>query len=159
MVASPSAGDDGAVVDPATVWRVELRRGDVRDREGVLRLESDALVFEDRASAARHRMAFDHIRAARRVKASPILIVVHDEDGERAETAFYFSQPPPLEITDQRSAGTTSMGRPLGPFAAVRRTSKRRHQRENVKYLSTKAAGLKPTIQSWADEIAARMNR
>jgi hypothetical protein len=48
------------------------------------------------------------------------------------------------------------MGRPLGPIAAVRRTSKRRHQRENVKYLATKAVGLKPTIQAWADEISVR---
>jgi hypothetical protein len=48
------------------------------------------------------------------------------------------------------------MGRPLGPFAAFRRTSKRRHQRENVKYLATKAGGLKPTIQAWADEISVR---
>jgi hypothetical protein len=38
----------------------------------------------------------------------------------------------------------------------MRRTSKRRHQRENVRYLSTKAAGLKTTIQAWVDEIEGR---
>jgi len=146
-------------MEPVTVWRVQLRRGDVRDREGVLRLESDALVFEDRASASATRVAFTTIRSARRVKGSPLLIVVHDEADGRAETAFYFSQPPPLEIAERGSAGTTAMGRPLGPFAAVRRTSKRRHQRENVKYLTTKAGGLKSTIQSWADEISARVKR
>jgi hypothetical protein len=84
------------------------------------------------------------------------LIVAHDERGERSETAFYFSQPPPLEVPAQGSPRATSVGRPLGPFAAFRRTSKRRHQRENVKYLATKAGGLKPTIQAWADEISAR---
>ena len=81
---------------------------------------------------------------------------MHEVEGLRAETAFYFSQPPPLEMPAPGSVGATPAGRPLGPFAAMRRTSKRRHQRENVKYLTTKAGSLKPTIQAWADEISAR---
>jgi hypothetical protein len=145
------------VVEPVTVWRVQLRRGDVGDREGTLRLEDDALVFEDRASASEITLPLADIRSARRVRGSPILVVAHDEAGERAETAYYFSQPPPLEAPPPGSAGTSSTGRPLGPFAAMRRTSKRRHQRENVKYLATKAGGLKPTIQAWVDEISARV--
>jgi hypothetical protein len=144
------------VVEPVTVWRVQLRRGDVDDREGTLRLEDDALVFEDRASASEIMVPLADIHSARRVKGSPILIVAYDDAGERAETAYYFSQPPPLEAPPPGSLGTSSTGRPLGPFAAMRRTSKRRHQRENVKYLATKAGGLKPTIQAWADEIGAR---
>lgn len=144
-------------MEPVTVWRVQLRRGDVGDREGTLRLEDDALVFEDRASASEIVLPLADIRSARRVKGSPILIVAHDEAGERAETAYYFSQPPPLDAPPPGSAGTSATGRPLGPFAAMRRTSKRRHQRENVKYLATKAGGLKPTIQEWVDEISARV--
>lgn len=143
-------------MEPVTVWRVQLRRGDVGDREGTLRLEDDALVFEDRASASEIALPLADIRSARRVRGSPILIVAHDEAGERAETAYYFSQPPPLEASPPGSVGTSSTGRPLGPFAAMRRTSKRRHQRENVKYLATKAGALKPTIQAWVDEISAR---
>ncbi len=143
-------------MEPVTVWRVQLRRGDVGDREGTLRLEDDALVFEDRASASEIALPLGDIRSARRVRGSPILIVAHDESGERAETAYYFSQPPPLEASPPGSVGTSSTGRPLGPFAAMRRTSKRRHQRENVKYLATKAGALKPTIQAWVDEISAR---
>jgi hypothetical protein len=156
VVARDTADDDGAVVEPATVWRVQLRRGDVRDREGTLLLDADALVFRDSASAEETRLGFGEIRSARRVKASPILIVVHDDGGERSETAYYFSPPPPLEAPPPGSAGTTSSGRPLGPFAAIRRTSKRRHQRENVRYLATKAGGLKTTIQAWVDEIGER---
>lgn len=146
-------------MEPVTVWRVQLRRGDVLDREGTLRLEADALVFEDRESASEVKVPLAEIRSARRVKASPILIVVHDDDGDRVEVAYYFTQPPPLQAPDQGSIGTTSTGRPLGPFAAMRRTSKRRHQRQNVKYLATKSGGLKPTIQAWADEIGARARR
>jgi hypothetical protein len=144
------------MVEPVTVWRVQLRRGDVREREGTLRLEPDALVFQDASSPHEVRVAFTQIHSARRVRASPILILVHDDGGQRAETAFYFSQPPPLEPPAPGTVATPTTGRPLGPFAAMRRTSRRRHQRENVKYLATKAGGLKPTIQAWADEIVAR---
>jgi hypothetical protein len=156
VVVRCTAGDDGAVVEPATVWRVQLRKGDVRDREGTLRIDSDALVFRDGGSSNEIRVGFHAIRSARRVRASPILLVVHEDDGKRIETAYYFSKPPPLEAPPPGSARATSSGRPLGPFAAMRRTSKRRQQRENVRYLSTKAAGLKETIQAWVDEIEVR---
>jgi hypothetical protein len=157
VVAAACAGDDVPVVEPVTVWRVQLRRGDLGEREGTLRLEADGLVFEDRATSHQTRVAFGEIRAARRVRASPVLIVTEQLDGEqRADIAYYFSQPPPLDMPAPGSSGTTAAGRPLGPFAALRRTSKRRHQRENVKYLTTKAGGLKPVIQAWADEIEAR---
>ena len=157
MVTAACAGDDVPVVEPVTVWRVQLRRGDLGEREGTLRLEADGLVFEDRATSQQTRVAFGEIRGARRVKASPVLIVTQQADDEHpTDIAYYFSQPPPLDMPAPGSSGTTAAGRPLGPFAAMRRTSKRRHQRENVKYLTTKAGGLKPVIQAWADEIAAR---
>lgn len=156
MVVAGTAHHHGSVVEPVTVWHVRLRRGDVRDREGTLRLGPDALVFIDRSSAAETRLRFEDIRSARRVRASPVLIVVHEEDGERAETAFYFSRPPPLEIQAREDPDTSATGRPLGPFAVMRRTSKRRHQRENVRYLATRAGGLRSTIQAWVDEISER---
>jgi hypothetical protein len=160
VVAAACAGDDVRVVEPVTVWRVQLRRGDLGEREGTLRLEADGLVFEDRATSQETKVPFERIRGARRVKASPVLIVTEQpESGERTEIAYYFSQPPPLDMPAPGSSGTTAAGRPLGPFAALRRTSKRRHQRENVKYLTTKAGGLKPLIQAWADEIGARAKR
>ena len=156
MVATACAGDDVAVVEPVTVWRVQLRRGDLGEREGTLRLESDGLVFEERATSQQTKVGFADIRGARRVKASPVLVVTEQRDGQRTDVAYYFSQPPPLDMPAPGSSGTSAAGRPLGPFAAMRRTSKRRHQRENVKYLTTKAGGLKPVIQAWADEIGAR---
>jgi hypothetical protein len=147
------------MVDPVTVWRVRLRRGDVREREGTLRLDAAGLVFVEADSASEELVPFEAIRSARRVRASPILLVVHHDADGRAETAFYFSQPPPLEVSAAPGERSPSSGRPLGPFAAMRRTSKRRHQRENVKYLTTKAGAHKATIQAWADEISARSGR
>ena len=66
-------------MEPVTVWRVQLRRGDVGDREGTLRLEDDALVFEDLVSASEITLPLADIRSARRVKGSPILIVAYDD--------------------------------------------------------------------------------
>jgi hypothetical protein len=159
VVVEHPADDDGLMVEPVTVWRVQLRRGDVGDREGTLSLDAEGLVFEDRATGETIRLTFDEIRSARRVRGSPILVVAHGDDESRAETAFYFSQPPPLEISPAASSGTTPTGRPLGPFGAVRRTSKRRHQRENVRYLTTMAGTTKTTIQAWVDEVVARTRR
>ena len=146
-------------MEPVTVWRVLLRRGDVREREGTLRLEAEALVFEENDAADETRMAFSSIRSAKRVRGSPIMIVVHEEAGERAETAFYFSKPPPLETEPLGGRSTSPTGRPIGPFAAMRRTSKRHHQRENLRYLTARSGGWKQTIQAWVDEIGWRAGR
>ena len=145
------------MVEPVTVWRVHLRRGDVHDREGTLRLDDDVLVFEDRASAGETRLEISAIRSAKRVKGSPILLVAHDDGGNQVETAFYFSQPPPLET----SAGTVggSSARPTLGLAAMQRPSKKRHQRENVRYLTARGGSLKQTIEDWVEEIGERRNR
>lgn len=132
--------------EPVTVWRVRLQRGDVRDYEGTLRLDDDALVFEDRASAGQTRLELSVIHSARRVRGSPVLLVAHDDQGERVQTAFYFSQPPPLEMPPLGSTRASPMGRP----------SKRRHQRKNVSYLTTRSGGMKQTIEAWVEEIRAR---
>ena len=146
------------MVEPVTVWRVHLRRGDVHDREGTLRLDDDALVFEDRATVGETRLEISAIRAVKRVKGSPILLVAHDDGGNQVETAFYFSQPPPLE-TSANPAGGSSARPTLGPLAAKQRPSKRRHQRENVRYLTARGGSLKETIQGWVEEINERRNR
>jgi hypothetical protein len=144
--------------EPVTVWKVRLRRGDLADREGTLRLDDDALVFEDKASDDLTRLEFSAIRSAKRVRASPVMLVVHEDQGERVETAFYFSQPPPLDASSP-SAVTGSSDRTLGPLAAARGSSKKRHQRENVRYLTARSGGLKPTIQAWVEAVGARTNR
>ena len=157
VVARGTAGHDGAVVEPVTVWRVQLRRGDVRDREGTLRLDDDALVFVDGPSQSETRVPFAEIRSARRVKGSPIL----DRRARRrrgtgrdrllllAAAAARGSAP-----RQRRHDADWATGPPVRRDAPLR---KRRHQRENVKYLATKAGGGQPTIQAWADETGARV--
>lgn len=143
--------------EPVTVWKVVLRRGDVREREGTLRLDDDALVFEEPATASQQRMTYPTIRSVKRLRGSPVLMIAHDEGGEVVRIAFYFAQPPPLELPAGATAGPSE--RPVGPLAASRRSSKRRHQRDNVRYLTARAGRMKGPIDAWVVEIRSRTGR
>ena len=145
--------------EPTTVWMVLLRRGDLGERKGTLRLEPDAMVFEDATVQHERRIDFPMVRRARSVRGSPILIVTHEDDGDTVETAFYFTQPPPLrppEPGDEPSPASMPGRKPMGPFSAIRRTSRRRHMRENVRYLTVQSGSKKPEIEAWVSEIAER---
>ena len=145
--------------EPTTVWMVRLRRGDAGEEKGTLRLEDDCLVFEDAAVRGLQRLAFAHVRRARRVRGSPILMVTHGQDDTSEEIAFYFTEPPPLKPAQpgQVSPATTRTGgRPVGAFSAMRRSSKRRHVRDNVRYLTTQSGSKKLEIEAWVDAIASR---
>ncbi len=125
--------------EPTTVWMVRLRKGELGERKGLLTLEAEGLVFRDESLELVRILRFDEVRRAKRVKGSPILLVSHaDDDHGAKETAFYFTQPPPLTPGDPFAVTETagSLGRPLNPLAAMRRTSKRRHMRDNVRYLT-----------------------
>ena len=53
--------------EPTTVWMVLLRRGDLGERKGTLRLEADAMVFEDATVQHERRIHYPMVRRARRV--------------------------------------------------------------------------------------------
>ena len=148
--------------EDATVWMVRLDRGQVRDDiEGTLVLGDDAVVFTDSRSSAQTRLPLAEMRRPKRVRGSPILMLVHQTETGIRRTAFYFSQPPPLSPPEP---GTTSLpgaglnSRPAGPFGAFRRTTKRRHMRTNIGYLTTMNANHKPVIDAWVAEIGARID-
>lgn len=147
--------------EDATVWMVRLDRGQVEDdTRGTLALEADAVVFTETRSGIEHRFPLEAMDKPRRVRGSPILLVSHRANGERRRTAFYFSQPPPLRPPDP---GTTSLpgagpsGRPMGAFGAFRRSSKRRHMRSNLGYLTMANTSYKAVIQVWVVEVGARV--
>lgn len=132
--------------ESVAVWKVELRRGlEPIDVAGTLTMADAGLVFEDEDGATT-RIAFADIARARRQRLSPILIVRH-RDPTRGETAFYFAEPPPLRPPDPAELSLRE--------ATRRRPSKRRQQRDNTGYLSTKGTALKPTIEAWAEQIRA----
>ncbi len=140
---------------------VRLDRGHAEDDvRGTLSLEADAVVFTEAISTIEHRFPLEYMQKPKRVRGSPILLVVHRANEALQRTAFYFSQPPPLRPPEP---GTTSLpgrgidGEPLGAFGALRRSSKRRHMRSNLGYLTTANASYRPVIQVWVSEIGARI--
>jgi hypothetical protein len=136
----------GLMPEPVTVWAVDLLREPKKDREGRLSLEAEHLVFEPRTGGTALRIPVGSIRRARRLRGSPVLLVAHDRDGHRLETAFYFVQPPPLDPVIGRSNE-----RPT-PFS-FGRSSKRRARRENVGYLGLSNRGNRERIDRWARAV------
>jgi hypothetical protein len=137
---------------PTTVWMVELGRGSAAEAKGTLFLDLDAVRFEDERTGTVIRVAFSSIRRARRNRGSPILLIDAHGDGDSRKLAFYFSQPPPLAPPEPGAATPPGMGlsaRPGGAFGAIRRTSKRRHMRTNIGYLTTSNTGKKELIERW----------
>jgi hypothetical protein len=146
------------VQEPITVWMVQLVRGEAdKDVKGTLDIDDEALLFTDaRGDGSEFRLSFTSIRQAKRVRSSPVLLIEWETEGVRRRTAFYFTQPPPLHT----AAGRSTMDEPLprGPSVVpFRRSGKRKAQRTNVRYLQAHGISKKGLINSWAEEVSARI--
>ena len=150
------------MLEDATVWMVRLDRGQVGDDiKGTLVLGDDALVFTDARSSAQTRFPLAGLRKPKRVRGSPILMLVDQMETGLRRTAFYFSQPPPMHPPERGVRSLPDAGpnaRSMGPFGASRHSSKRRHMRTNIGYLTTMNANHKPMIDAWVAEIGARID-
>ena len=142
--------------EPVTVWMVALASGASSEVEGILRLESEALVFEPAAKPAELRFPYTTVTRVRRVMGSPVMVVEWSEDAQRKRTAFYFAQPPPLHPPTPDEL-MRMPDRPRNPIAERRALSKRRHVRSNLGYLAARGRGAKPTVLAWTSEIRMRV--
>ena len=144
MVEIEGGRHDGLVVAKTTVWEVELRQGGpMSDREGSLALETDSLVFEPADGASPRRIALTDIRKVRRLRGSPVLLVIHTERGTTARTAYYFAQPPPLD----RHTQPLPQERLL--VLAMRKNTRRYVRRQNVGYLGMWNRQKKGLLAEW----------
>jgi hypothetical protein len=142
--------ENRSVPEPANVWAVDLLREPKKDRQGTLSLEPGQLVFEPRAQgAAVTRIPVGSIRRIRRLRGSPVLLVVHERNGTTIEMAFYFVQPPPLEPV-------VGQGERPTPFS-FGRASRRRARRQNVGYLGFSARDKRGQIAEWVREVGEAM--
>ena len=146
--------------DRTTVWMVHLRRGEpVVEIEGEIDLTGDAVVFTDAEDGESVSFAYSSVLRAKRLRGSPVLLLEWQSEGEPRRTAFYFSQPPPLtppEPGQTSLPGDPFTTRPTGAFGAIRRSSKRRHQKTNIQYLQTVGIKQKDEIKGWVDAIMER---
>jgi len=125
---------------PVTVWAVELTPdAPLEEVKGSLSLDADALVFtpRDGAKPAR-RIPLGTVVKVRRLRGSPVLMIVRGEGGVQARTAFYFVQPPPLDRPSARAA-----------FGGVQRNTKRKARRQNVSYFGIWNQEKKTILQEW----------
>lgn len=131
-----------------TVWAVELDgRSSLDEVRGSLTLASDALVFTPRdAGRAERRIPLREVSRARRLRGSPVLMVVCEGPESVTRTAFYFVQPPPLEQPDE----------PLRPtLAPIVRNSRRKGRRQNVGYLGAWNREKKALLREWERQVKA----
>jgi hypothetical protein len=159
VVDGGAKGEDWRVVEPVVVWMVHLGLGSgtkPAEIRGTLTLGDDGLEFVERKTGADVRFDYASIRRAKRVRGSPVLLVDWRKDGEDRKTAFYYSQPPPLEPAT-RSATVDPRG-PLGPFTRAT-PSKRQVTRMNLGYLRSTSAANKKVVQAWADAVSERARR
>jgi hypothetical protein len=157
VVGRRSRGEDGGVLEPVEVWMVHLRVGaKPAEIRGTMTLGDDALEFVEKRSGADVRFAYTAIRRAKRIRGSPVLMVDWRHGEEDRRTAFYFSQPPPLEPVP-RSATLDPRG-PLGPFTRAT-PSKRQVARMNLGYLRSTSVTSRKTVQAWAVAVTERAAR
>ena len=157
MVVSATTGEDWPVVEPVEVWMVHLGAGSKpREIRGTLTLGDRSLEFVERKTGVDVRFDYDSIRRAKRIKGSPVLLVDWRKDGADRKTAFYFSQPPPLEPVP-RSPTIDPRG-PLGPFTRAT-PSKRQVARMNLGYMRSSSATTKHTVRAWAEAVTERAGR
>jgi hypothetical protein len=147
------------VVEPVNVWMVHLSLGKgtkLPEVPGTLSLGEQGLEFIEKKTGADVRFDYASIRRAKRLRGSPVLLMDWRQDGEPRKTAFYFSQPPPLEPVS-RSATSLPRG-PLGPFARAT-PSKRQVTRMNLGYLRSTANATRKVVQAWAEAVSERVPR
>jgi hypothetical protein len=127
-----------------------------REVRGTLSLGEHGLEFVERKTGADVRFDYSSVRRAKRVRGSPVLLLDWRKGEEDRKTAFYFSQPPPLEPVT-RSATIDPRG-PLGPFGRAT-PSKRQVTRMNLGYLRSTSVANRKTVKAWAEAVSERANR
>jgi hypothetical protein len=158
VVDASTTGEDWQVVEPTDVWMVHLgvHRKPLEVR-GTLTLGEHGLEFVERKTGADVRFEYGSIRRAKRIRGSPVLMIDWRKDGEDRKTAFYFSQPPPLEPMPRSPTLEPPRG-PLGPFTRAT-PSKRQVARMNLGYLRSTSAANKGAVRAWAEAVTERVGR
>jgi hypothetical protein len=132
-----------------TVWAVELGQHTAPDEvKGTLALVDDALAFapEDPTRTPR-RIPLGSIGKVRRLRGSPVLVVMHAEGTSSRRTAFYFVEPPPLGVVLGRQPADRSAG------LASLRNPKRKARRDNVGYLGVTNREKKAVLSEWVRAV------
>ena len=136
------------------MWEVELGKpespGEVK---GTLELSDRNLIFTPRDEArSTVRIALDEIAKVKRLRGSPVLMVIRETAAGPQRTAFYFVQPPPMIPLHGEPV---ERGRGLAAF----RNPKRQARRDNISYLGLMNRENKATLKEWVRAVEAAAAR
>jgi hypothetical protein len=148
----PAARHHGPVPKPITVWAVELEKdARLEDVKGTLRLAEEGLVFTPRDEGRPEaRIALDEIAKVRRLRGSPVLMVVRSTPAGERRTAFYFAQPPPIAVITGEA-----IERPKTRSISDLRNPRRKARRQNVSYLGVMNREKKQAVTEWVRAVRA----
>lgn len=140
----------GPMPETARVWAVELGTGDpTKDIEGRLSLAAESLRFEPSVQGRPTlTLPLTQIVKAKRLRGSPVLMVVCRGSGGETRTAFYFVQPPPLNVFTEPRPETRI------PMPSLR-NPKRKARRDNVGYLGLMNREKKAELVEWERAVRA----
>jgi hypothetical protein len=130
-----------------TVWAVDLVRAPKEDTRGTLSVGERAIEFRA-AADVELTIPFAEVRKVRRLRGSPVLMVVHDREGVRERTAFFFVEPPPLEPPTNQPRPSLIPGSP-----------RRRVRRHNVNYLGLGNRARRELVADWEARVRAAVSR
>jgi hypothetical protein len=140
------------VPKPVTVWAVELEKdARLEDVRGTLRLAEGALVFTPRDEGrAEERIPVEEVMKVRRLRGSPVMMVVRSSPGGERRTAFYFVQPPPIGVIIGEA-----IERPQSRSISDLRNPRRKARRQNVSYLGVMNREKKQALREWVGAVRA----
>jgi hypothetical protein len=142
------------MVQPLTVWKVELSGGNVHeDIEGTLTLDEDALAFEPAEAGPALQIAYGSIEGVKRLRMSPVLLITRRTHDRTVATAFYLAKPPPLISTKP----TTPTSDEIAASPRGRPRTRWFQRRRNSYYLTAAGVETKPILAEWVNEVRARL--
>jgi hypothetical protein len=137
-----------------TVWEVELGKPEGSEEvKGMLELSRRDLIFTPRdETRPTVKIPLDEITKVKRLRGSPVLMVLRETAAGLERTAFYFAQPPPIgairgESTERRTG------------ISVFRNPKRQARRDNIGYLGLMNRENKAALKEWVRAVDAAVAR
>ena len=130
------------------MWQVELGKSEAPEEvKGTLELSHRDLIFTPRdETRPTVKIPLDEIAKAKRLRGSPVLMVLRETAAGLERTAFYFAQPPPIAaIRDAPVERRTGI--------AAFRNPKRQARRDNISYLGLMNRDNKAAVKEWVRAV------
>jgi hypothetical protein len=136
------------------VWEVELGKPESPEEvKGTLELSHHDLIFTPRDEGRPTvKIPLDEVSKVKRLRGSPVLMVLRETAEGENRIAFYFAQPPPIgairgEPVERRTG------------IAAFRNPKRQARRDNISYLGVMNRENKAALKEWARAVGAAVGK